>query len=84
MTEHVVTCRAGDGLAAARRLMEETRIRRLPVLDGAGRLVGLLSLCAARRATDGLQDPGGDAHLDGRAAARHDGPPDDTRNEAEP
>jgi CBS domain-containing protein len=84
MTEQVVTCRAGDGLAAAHRVMEETRIRRLPVLDGAGRLVGLLSLSGTRGAADGLHAPGGNAHLRGTPAAPRPGVALDGRSETDP
>lgn len=38
------TCRAEDDLASAGRMMREHRIRRLPVVDGAGKLVGIISV----------------------------------------
>jgi CBS domain-containing protein len=44
MTPVVVTCTEDQDVEAAARLMEEQQIRRLPVVDGAGRLVGILSL----------------------------------------
>ena len=44
MTPVVVSCQEDHDLRAAARVMEEQQIRRLPVLDGAGRLVGIVSL----------------------------------------
>jgi CBS domain-containing protein len=42
-TGRVFTCSPGDDVRAALHVMEENRVRRLPVVDGAG-LVGVLSL----------------------------------------
>lgn len=44
MAHQVHTCRPGDTLAAATRTMRANQLRRLPVVDEAGVLVGLLSL----------------------------------------
>lgn len=44
MTPDVVTCRADQAIAEAAHKMADLQIRRLPVLDGAGALVGMLSL----------------------------------------
>jgi len=44
MTRPVETCRAGDDISIALGLMKEHRVRRLPVLDDQGRLVGILSV----------------------------------------
>ena len=44
MTPVVVTCTEDQDVTAAARLMEGQQIRRLPVVDAAGRLVGILSL----------------------------------------
>ena len=44
MSEDVQTCRAGDNLADAAAVMGSHQLRRLPVLNAAGRLVGILSL----------------------------------------
>lgn len=50
----VVVARETDTLEAAESLMQTHRIRRLPVVDAAGRLVGILSMNdLARRASFG-------------------------------
>jgi CBS domain-containing protein len=49
MTRHVHACRANDTLERAASLMADARVRRLPVLDGAGRLVGILSMADIAR-----------------------------------
>ena len=43
MTKNVWTCRAGEAMSAAARLMWEHDIGALPVLDAAGRLVGIVT-----------------------------------------
>jgi CBS domain-containing protein len=43
MTPAVVTARPGDPIQEKAALMVHRRIRRLPVVDGRGRLVGILS-----------------------------------------
>ena len=59
MSRRLFSCRPDHALEAAERLMAEKQVRRLPVLDGQGRAVGVLSLNdvareAASRAGDGL------------------------------
>jgi CBS domain-containing protein len=44
MSEDVQTCREDDNLADAAALMGSHQLRRLPVLNDVGRLVGILSL----------------------------------------
>ncbi len=44
MTEGIVYCRANEELGDALRIMEDKRIRRLPVLDENKRMIGMLSL----------------------------------------
>lgn len=44
MTEGIVYCRANEELGDALRIMEEKKIRRLPVIDENKRMVGMLSL----------------------------------------
>jgi len=44
MAKQVFSCHADDPLEAAERLMSEKQIRRVPVVDGDNRPVGLLSL----------------------------------------
>lgn len=52
MASEVVTCRPGDSLETVAKLMGSKKVRRVPVTDPVGRLVGLVSLgdvvrCAA-------------------------------------
>jgi len=44
MSRQLFVCSSDDDLAAAESIMNEKKVRRLPVLDKQGRLVGLLSL----------------------------------------
>jgi len=44
MRTPVWTCSADDGIETAARVMREHRVRRLPVLDAAGKPIGLVSL----------------------------------------
>lgn len=44
MTPHVITCTAEDTVAALMSTMTERRIRHLPVVDGQGRLAGMISI----------------------------------------
>jgi CBS domain-containing protein len=44
MTRQVYWCKPGDSIETAERLMRENRVRRVPVVDGSKRPVGLLSL----------------------------------------
>lgn len=44
MSKQVKTCRPTNSLATAERTMREARIRRLPVVDENGELVGMISL----------------------------------------
>jgi CBS domain-containing protein len=53
MAHDVASCRAGDELAAAERTMQQRQVRRLPVVDDAGRVVGILSLNDLARAAAG-------------------------------
>lgn len=43
MTEDLIALRDTDSLLAAKRTMEEARIRHLPIIDTAGAFVGLLT-----------------------------------------
>jgi CBS domain-containing protein len=43
MSHHPVTIRADEALSAAARLMHDRQIRRLPVLDATGQVVGILT-----------------------------------------
>lgn len=44
MARNVFSCQASDSLDAAQRLMSEHQVRRLPVVDGDRRPIGMLSL----------------------------------------
>ena len=44
MTKGIICCRAGSDLKDAVKLMEKKKVRRLPVVDEAKRMVGMLSL----------------------------------------
>lgn len=44
MSRDVCTCEAGTELNEAERMMQDWRVRRLPVVDEGGSLVGMLSL----------------------------------------
>ena len=43
MTTVVATCRADDDADEALGLMEQHQVRRIPIVDGDGRLVGIIS-----------------------------------------
>jgi CBS domain-containing protein len=53
MTTHVVSCEAGEDVRSAEQTMRSAQVHRLPVVDDAGQLVGMISLsdiaCAAAR-----------------------------------
>jgi CBS domain-containing protein len=38
-----VTCRDGENLDSCERLMQEHQIRRIPIVDGEGRVIGIVS-----------------------------------------
>jgi CBS domain-containing protein len=44
MAKNVITCRASDKIGDAARIMEQEQIRRLPVLDNDGGLMGIISM----------------------------------------
>lgn len=57
MSKKVFSCRPDDMLEAAERTMSERKVRRLPVIDGQGRPLGVLSLNdIARHAVSGTDD----------------------------
>lgn len=49
MSRRITTCCAGDSVSTAEGLMRNHQIRRLPVVDGQERLVGMLSLSDVAR-----------------------------------
>jgi CBS domain-containing protein len=44
MSRSVRTCQASDPVTKAEKTMQEARVRRLPVLDESGSLIGMISL----------------------------------------
>ncbi len=60
MARRVISCQSGDDVEGAARLMRENLVRRLPVLDAHGALLGLLSLddiaCESQRNLRGGSD----------------------------
>ena len=44
MSRTVATCQKGESLAAAESMMRSQQLRRLPVVDDKGRIIGILSL----------------------------------------
>lgn len=44
MSQGIFSCQASESLESAERVMRDWRVRRLPVVDEAGTLVGVLSL----------------------------------------
>lgn len=68
MSSHIVTCGVYDDISTAESIMRARQIRRLPVVDGTGAMVGILSLGdiarhghVARRVHLGQDELGGDA-----------------------
>jgi len=61
MAQQLQLCRPGDSLADAEKTMRQARIRRLPVVDDQGALVGMIALAdlareAARESTRPKQE----------------------------
>jgi CBS domain-containing protein len=50
MSRELATCRPEDTVEAAEAMMKKAQVRRLPVTDASGRLVGILSLNDIARA----------------------------------
>jgi CBS domain-containing protein len=61
MSSDIVTCREEDTAADVARLMGERQIRRMPVVDAEGRLIGIVSL--GDLATEGMAGTGGEERL---------------------
>jgi CBS domain-containing protein len=69
MSEKVRNCFADDEIGAALKQMEGGRVRRLPVLDSATNLAGILSIDDI--ALHALDQPGGISSAEFAAAIRH-------------
>jgi len=59
MHRDVVTCRPDESLEGALALMRRHRVRRLPVLDGEGHVLGMLSLDDVAAEAQPASDAGG-------------------------
>ena len=44
MTHHVTTLKEDEGVMGATRIMAEHGVRRLPVVNGKGKVIGILSM----------------------------------------
>jgi CBS domain-containing protein len=55
MSRDVCVCKLSDNISAAAEKMRERQIRRLPVIDGDKRLVGILSVSDIARETERLR-----------------------------
>jgi CBS domain-containing protein len=52
MSQNLVYCSGSDSIGRAEQIMQSSQVRRLPVLDGDQRLIGILSLADIARATE--------------------------------
>ena len=57
MSREVYTCGPADTLDGAEAVMRQRRVRRLPVVDASGRLVGVLTESDFARIVAGLRQP---------------------------
>jgi CBS domain-containing protein len=56
MTKQVLSCKPSDTVEHVEKLMRDGRVRRLPVLDAEGMLLGMISLADLARAAHGFID----------------------------
>jgi CBS domain-containing protein len=63
MSRDIRVCELGDRPEDVELLMRETKIRRLPVTDGNGGLVGIVSLADFARAANGGRTTSGDGSV---------------------
>jgi CBS domain-containing protein len=69
MARKVLTCKASDGISQAEALMRDSQVRRLPVLDEKGNLVGVISLNDIAREAQREARSGGRAEVTEQAVA---------------
>ena len=63
MSSRLITCRPDDRVSRAEALMSQRQLRRLPVVDEGGRLLGILTLAKiARRAVGGGRESATGGH----------------------
>jgi CBS domain-containing protein len=65
MSAQVRSCRPTDSLDDVERSMREAKVRRLPVVDGQGSLVGMIALADLARAAE-REEASGSAGISGR------------------
>lgn len=66
MSSRLLACGPDDDLSRAHDLMRREQLRRLPVLDGEGRCVGVVSLNDLARAATRSRSSGADPRADAR------------------
>jgi CBS domain-containing protein len=64
MEKDVFACNPGDDLAEALAIMQEARVRRLPVVDESERLLGVISLADLAREAEGEHGAITEAEID--------------------
>ena len=69
MAHHVIAIHADDSVETAEHLMADNQIRRLPVIDGNGKVVGVVSLSDLARLVGGARRIGLDRELVSTLAA---------------
>lgn len=69
MARRVYACRAEDTLEGAEKLMSEKQVRRIPVIDGSERPIGMISLNDIARHAASSSKPGGREQLTQTLAA---------------
>jgi CBS domain-containing protein len=66
MARKVISCRPEDAVSAAENLMRENQVRRLPVVDAYGKLVGIVSLNDIAVEAERERGAGGKEDITGR------------------
>lgn len=77
MSRNVFTVEQGEDVEAAERMMAEKQVRRLPVVDEEGKVIGVLSLNDVAREAQrelGLRSPEVDSHALSSALGRISAP----------
>lgn len=70
MSRGIHTCQPQNSIEQAEKILETHRVRRLPVTDGAGRLIGLISINdIAREAEREFQAGASEVKIEGLAEA---------------
>ena len=69
MSKNVMVCQKGESIATAESMMRSQQLRRLPVVDDDGQLVGILSLNDIATRGQRLKHAGGRGELGAEAIA---------------